>query len=82
MDTVQWRDEHQSVRRTHREAKQTGTPDFGAEKDLLQGHARRLLLLPFKAPRAPRRVLAKHFEKPGFGGGGVTRSVIQLCTVL
>ena len=36
MDTVHWRDEHQSVRRTHSEAKQTETLDFGAEKDLLR----------------------------------------------
>ena len=66
----------------HSQAKQTETPDFGAEKGLLQGHARRLLLVPFKAPRAPRRGSAKHFEKPGFGGGGIAGSVINLCPVL
>ena len=44
----------------HGEAKQTKTSEFGAEKGLLQGHARRWVDCAPK-PQIPQRVSAKHF---------------------
>ena len=49
--------ERKFVCRTHSEAKQTEMPEFGAEKGLLQGHARRQVA---PAPKSPQ------FSK-GFG---------------
>ena len=42
---------------------QTQMSEFGAEKGLLQGHARGRVARALKSPRAPRRVSAKPFVR-------------------
>ena len=44
-------------------AKQTKMSESGAEKGLLQDHARRQVAQATEKPRAPTRVLAKHFQR-------------------
>ena len=49
-------------------AKQTEMSEFGAEKGLLQDHARRQVAQATEKPRTPTRVLAKHFQRQGERG--------------
>ena len=44
----------------------TETSEFGTEKVLLQGHARRWVVHPLKT-QTPRKLLAKHFSRKGEG---------------
>ena len=46
----------------------TKTLEFGAEKGLLQGHARRWVSYALKTPKTPRKLSAKPFYKKGEGG--------------
>ena len=48
---------------THNEAKQTETSEFGAEKGLWQGHARRQVALAHKTPE-----LLQQFQQSTFKG--------------
>ena len=59
------------------EAEQPGRPEAGAEKGLLQGHARRTGGLCSKLPQRPS---VKHSQGPGQGVG--LGCVISFCTVL
>ena len=51
----------------HSEAKQTEMSEFGAEKGLLQGHARRWGGSGPKKPQAPEGFQQSTFKKPGEG---------------
>ena len=54
-----------------------------AEKDLLQGQAKRQADSCPKKFRAPQRFSAKHFKKSGEGGEGCRIcDCAQLCTIL
>ena len=53
--------EHKFVCPTHSEAKQTKMSEFGTEKGLLQGHARRTGGLCPPKFQTPQRFSAKHF---------------------
>ena len=53
---------------THSEAKQTETSEFGAEKGLLKGHARRTGGSCPPKPQTPQRVSAKCFKGKGRKG--------------
>ena len=46
----------------HNEAKQTETLEFGAEKSLLQGHARRWEVYALKSPELPERFWQSTFK--------------------
>ena len=65
----------------HSEAKQTETSEFGAEKGLLQGHARRTGGL--SSPQTPNSLkdFSKAFLKARWGRG-VPGYVISSCTIL
>ena len=55
----------------HSEVKNnTKTSEFGAEKGLLQGHARRLVAQALKTPNSSRKLSAKHFYREDGGAGG------------
>ena len=46
----------------HNEAKQTETLEFGVEKGLLQGHARRWEVYALKSPELPARLWQSTFK--------------------
>ena len=62
---------------THSEAKNnTKTSEFGAEKGLLQGHARRLVAQALKTPNSSRKLSAKHFYREDGGAGGGDQGLV------
>ena len=62
--------EHKFMCSMSSEAKKTETSEFGAEKDLLQGHSRRWVThAPSSQTWTPQRVSAKNFKGQVREGG-------------
>ena len=60
----------------HSEAKHTKTSEFGAEKGLLQGHARRRVAHALKSPELPEGFWQSIFKSQ------VREGVLRLCDQL
>ena len=59
---------------THSEVKQTEMSEFGAEKDLFQGHTRRGMSHALKSPEFPEGFLQKPSEEEGLEGDQLVRN--------
>ena len=68
----------------HSETKQTKLSEFGAEKSLLQSHARARVAHTLKRPELPQGFLQSTFKSQELGvwKGEFLGSVISLCSIL